>query len=82
MRLPCSTSHSLKKNLIGKVQVDDKTVKQYDQAATSYRRALVSDQMTLAVKARLTKMYVQLDPVVLRQRIGQNVACLWKIVRY
>jgi hypothetical protein len=67
--------------LIGKVQVDGKTVKQYDQAATPYRRVIASDQVDFAVKAHLTNQFVQLNPVVLRQRIDQNVAQLWKIAR-
>lgn len=67
--------------LVGKVQVDGKTVKQYDQAATPYRRVLASDQVPFEVKARLTNRYVQLNPVVLRQRIDENVARLWKIAR-
>jgi hypothetical protein len=67
--------------LIGKVQVDGKTVKQYDQAATPFRRVLASDLIPFEVKARLTNLYVQLNPVSLRQRIDENVARLWKIVR-
>jgi hypothetical protein len=67
--------------LIGKVQVDGRTVKQYDQAATPFRRVLASDQISLHVKAGLTNQYVQLNPVTLRQQIDQNVARLWKIVR-
>lgn len=67
--------------LIGKVQVDGKTVKQYDQAATPYRRVLASDQVPFEVKARLTNLYIQLNPVLLRQSFDENVARLWKIVR-
>jgi len=67
--------------LIGKVQVDGRTVKQYDQAATPFRRVLASDQISLQVKAGLANQYVQLNPVTLRQQIDQNVARLWKIVR-
>lgn len=67
--------------LIGRVQLDGKMVKQYDQAATPYRRVLASDQISLTVKARLTNEYVQLNPVVLRHRMDQKVAQLWKIIR-
>lgn len=67
--------------LMGKVLVDGKTVKQYDQAATPYRRVLASELISFEVKARLTNLYVQLNPVSLRQRIDENVARLWKIVR-
>jgi hypothetical protein len=67
--------------LIGKERIDGKTVKQYDQATTPYRRVLASDQIPFEVKARLTNLYVQLNPVILRHRIDENVARLWKIVR-
>ncbi len=67
--------------LIGKIQVDGKTIKRYDQAATPFRRVLASDQVTLDVKARLTYLYRQLNPVALRDSIDQKVARLWKIVR-
>jgi len=67
--------------LIGKEQVDGKTIKKYDQAATPYRRVLASDQVSLEAKARLSHAYVQLNPVVLRHRIDEKVARLWKLVR-
>jgi hypothetical protein len=67
--------------LIGKVQVDGKTIKQYDQAATPYRRVMASDQVTLIVKARLTNLYFQLNPVKLRAQMDQKVAKLWHIVQ-
>lgn len=67
--------------LIGKEQVDGKTRKKYDQAATPYRRVMASDYVSLEVKAKLTYEYVQLNPVTLRARIDANVAKLWKLVR-
>lgn len=67
--------------LIGKDQVDGKTVKRYDRATTPFRRVLASTQVAFEVKARLTGLYFQLNPVALRNRIDQNVARLWKLVR-
>ena len=67
--------------LTGKQQVDNKTVKRYDQAATPYQRALASDQVALSVKASLCYQYLQLNPVKLRNSIDEKVALLWKIVR-
>lgn len=67
--------------LIGKEQVGKKTVKRYDEAATPYQRVLRSDQVDLAVKARLCHQYLQLNPVALRSSIDQKVAKLWKIIR-
>ncbi len=67
--------------LIDKKHVDGKTLKKYDQAATPYRRVLASNQVSLEAKAKLTREYVQLNPVVLRTRFDENVARLWKLVR-
>jgi len=67
--------------LVGKEQVDGKTIKQYDVATTPFRRVLASDQVSLETKAKLTNLYLHLNPVVLRNQIDQNVARLWKLVR-
>jgi len=39
--------------LIGKEQLDGKTVKKYDQAATPYRRVLATEQLPCQTKAHL-----------------------------
>ena len=67
--------------LIGKDQIDGKTIKRYDLAATPFRRVLASNEVSLQVKARLTGLYFQLNPVTLRNRIDQNVAKLWKLIQ-
>jgi hypothetical protein len=67
--------------LIGKEQVDGKTVKRYDRAATPFRRVLASEEVTIEVKARLMTLYFQFNPVTLRNHIDQNVTRLWKLVR-
>jgi len=67
--------------LIGKEQVDGKTVKRYDRAATPFRRVLASKEVSIEVKARLTALYFQLNPVTLRHEVDRNVAGLWKLVR-
>jgi hypothetical protein len=67
--------------LIGKEQIDGKTKRTYDRATTPYRRVLALETLSWQVKARLTALYVQLNPVFLRTRIDANVAKLWKIVR-
>lgn len=67
--------------LIGKEQVDGKTIKRYDRAITPFRRVLASQLVSIEVKASLTALYFQLNPVTLRNRIDQNVARLWKLVR-
>ena len=67
--------------LIGKDQIDGKTIKRYDLAATPFRRVLASNDVSLQVKARLTGLYFQLNPVTFRNRIDQNVAKLWKLIQ-
>ena len=67
--------------LMGKEQVGKKTLKRYDEAATPYQRVLRSDQVDLAVKARLCHQYLQHNPVKLRTSIDEKVATLWKIIR-
>jgi hypothetical protein len=67
--------------LVGKKQIDGKTVRTYDQAKTPYRRVLAENSIPLEVKARLTAQYVRLNPVSLRASLDAKVARLWKIVR-
>ena len=67
--------------LVGKEQVDGKTIKRYDVATPPYRRVLASDQVSLETKAKLTNLYLHLNPVLLRNQIDQNVAKLWKLAR-
>jgi hypothetical protein len=67
--------------LIGKEKIDGKTIKNYDQPVTPYRRVLASDLVSLEAKARLTNLYVSLNPVALRKNIDRKVAILWKITR-
>lgn len=65
--------------LVAKESVDNKIVKRYDRAATPYQRVLASNHIQLDVKARLTNLYVQLNPVQLRTAIDHKVGRLWKI---
>lgn len=67
--------------LLAKVRVDGRTVKRYDPATTPFRRVLASKEVSLQVKAKLTALYVQLNPVSLRHQIDHNVARLWKLIR-
>ena len=67
--------------LVGKEQVNGKTIKRYDQPATPFRRVLASDLISPEIKANLINLYVHLNPVALRNSIDQKVARLWKIVR-
>ena len=65
--------------LTSKENVDKKIIKRYDTAATPYQRVLNSMDIPFESKARLTNLYVQLNPVQLRNIIDQKVAKLWKL---
>jgi len=67
--------------LVSKEHVDKKIIKRYDTAATPYQRVLASKDIQLDVKATLTNLYVQLNPVKLRTSIDQKVDQLWRISR-
>ncbi len=67
--------------LVGKEQVNGKTIKRYDQPATPFQRVLASDLIAPEVKANLINLYAHLNPVALRNSIDQKVARLWKIDR-
>jgi hypothetical protein len=66
--------------LIGKEHIDGRVVKRYDQAATPFRRVLASRDIAIEVKARLTGLYFQLNPVSFRNKIDGTIAKLWKLV--
>jgi hypothetical protein len=65
--------------LIAKERIGNKVLRRYDKARTPYQRILERKEVALEVKARLTHLYVQLNPVTLRTSIDQKVARLWKI---
>ena len=65
--------------LISKEHVDNKSIKRYDTAATPYQRILNSMDIPSETKDCLTALYVQLNPVQLRNMIDQKVAKLWKL---
>jgi len=67
--------------LVSKEHVDKKLLKRYDQAATPFQRILATKDIPFETKARLTNLYVQLNPVNLRTTIDAKVAKLWKISR-
>jgi hypothetical protein len=67
--------------LVAKEQVDNRSIKRYDTAATPYQRIQSSTDIPIEVKARLSNLYVQLDPVLLRTAIDQKVDQLWKSTR-
>jgi hypothetical protein len=67
--------------LVAKERIDGKTVHTYDQAKSPFRRVLELDSLPVEIKARLTDLYLHLNPVSLRSSIDAKVAILWKIVR-
>jgi hypothetical protein len=67
--------------LIAKERIGNRTIKRYDTAKTPYQRILERKDISLQAKARLTNMYVKLNPAVLRRQIDLKTAKLWKISR-
>jgi len=65
--------------LMAKERIGNKVLRRYDKARTPYQRIPERKEVALEVKARLTHLYVQLNPVTLRTSIDQKVARLWKI---
>ena len=67
--------------LTGKEQRNNKTIKHYDLATTPFRRVVKSEHPAFELKAKLSYLYYQLNPVTLRNLIDDDVAKLWKIAR-
>ena len=65
--------------LIAKERIGDKTIRRYDTVKTPYQRVMERKDIPLDAKARLTNIYVQLNPAQLRRRIDQKTAKLWKL---
>lgn len=67
--------------LVSKQHFQDRTIKHYDTAATPYQRVLASDEIPFETKVKLTNVYVQLNPVTLRNSIDQKVHQLCTLSR-
>ena len=67
--------------LLAKERIGKRTIKRYDPAKTPYQRVLERPDISLQAKARLTYLYLKLNPAELRRRIDQKTAKLWKISR-
>ena len=67
--------------LIAKKRIGNRTIKQYDVPKTPYQRVLERQDISLPSKARLTNLYIQLNPAELRRQIDLKTAKLWKISR-
>jgi len=73
--------------LIAKEHMDKKVIKRYDgraigdhdTAAPPYQQVMAFKDVPFETKARLTNLYVQLNPAHLRTTIDAKVAKLWKI---
>jgi hypothetical protein len=67
--------------LIEKRRVGSRVIKTYDIARTPYQRVLESPAVTDQTKQQLRQLYLTLNPVLLRQRIDENLAKLWQLAR-
>jgi len=67
---------------VGRKQLEErKFIKVYDQAATPFQRALQSKEIPVQTKAKLINAYFHCNPVALKNKIDDNVACLWHLPR-
>jgi len=55
--------------------------KRYDTARTPYQRVLESPDVSEEDKEHLRQICFTLNPVVLRQRIDENLEGLWNLAR-
>lgn len=67
--------------LIAKQRIGNQTIRRYDPAKTPYLRVFQRKDISTEAKARLTYLYVQLNPAELRRGIDQKTAILWKLSR-
>ena len=67
--------------LTSKEITDGRTIKHYDTAATPYQRVLAAKEIPFEIKARLMNIYVQLNPVTLRNSIDQKIHQLCTLSR-
>jgi hypothetical protein len=67
--------------LISREVTEERTIKHYDTAATPYQRILTAKEIPLEIKAKLLNIYVQLNPVTLRNSIDQKVHQLCTLSR-
>lgn len=67
--------------LIEKRRVGSKVRKRYDTARTPYQRVLEPPNVSEENKERLRQIYFTLNPVILRQRIDENLERLWNLAR-
>jgi hypothetical protein len=65
-------------HLVGKVVVDGKLRRKWDQAQTPYQRLLVSKILTPEQEARLAALYAGTNPRQLRKAIYRAVGRLWQ----
>ena len=64
--------------LLKKTRQGCKTIKKYDKAKTPYQRLLMSEHILPSVKDQLTQQYMDIDPIILKEKIGQLQNQLWK----
>jgi hypothetical protein len=66
-------------HLVGKVVVDGKLRRKWDQAQTPYQRLVASEILSQEQEARLAALYAGTNPRQLRKAIYQAVERLWQL---
>lgn len=65
--------------LVSKERVGAKVKKRYDQAQTPYQRLLASRTLDETTSESLAKLYLELNPIKLRDEIEDTLEALWKL---
>ncbi len=66
-------------NLAGKTIVEDKVVREWDQAKTPYERLVESSVLSSEHQARLQQLYEHTNPAQLRKAIYRLLDALWEM---
>lgn len=64
-------------HLVQKEVMEDKVRRKWDQAQTPYQRLLASNGLSAEQQERLQTLYLQTNPLTLRQQIYQHLERLW-----
>ena len=65
-------------HLVQKEVIEDKVRRKWDQAQTPYQRLLASNGLSAEQQERLQLLYMQTNPLTLRQQIYQHLERLWQ----
>ena len=66
---------------VEKMRVGSRYIRKYDDPQTPYQRVLADERVDQNIKDELTRIYVTLNPKVLRNKIDRLITKIFKIQR-